>query len=205
MLAHKNSETIDIKAVTKQIHRTIVEDGLLDIMIGIALILSTFHLMGILSYFWILWVPIAVVLTQVVRRRFIYPRTGYVNFSLSAGQVASIFGLSIAVIALLTILLALIATGIGKPIKENWREILNLSLIAYTVLFFCFIAFQFNAPRWYMHGILMGGAFLLGRAFEAHGIVIALGIWIILVGTYVFLRFIQRFPIEPTEDASDVR
>lgn len=205
MLAQKILESINLKVFTKQVHRTIVEDGLLEIMIGITLILTTFHLMDILSNVWIIWIPIAIALIQVIRRRFVYPRTGYVNFSLSASQVAKIFGLSVAVIVLLTILLALIVTGIGKPIKENWREILNISLITYIVLSCCFIAFRFNVPRWYIHGILMGGAFLIGKAFKAHGIVIAFGTWIIFVGTYVFIRFLQRFPIESNEDSSDVR
>jgi hypothetical protein len=94
MSAHQNLENINLEVVQRRVHRTIIEDGLLDIMIGVALVLSSLHLMNrslVLNY---LWIPIAVVLIEIIRRRFVYPRTGYVKLSFSAGKVASTINFS---------------------------------------------------------------------------------------------------------------
>ena len=75
------SEPIDLKAIKTKIHRTILEDGLLDIMLGIYLILSGIYLFNkslILNY---IWFPIALVLIEVIRRRYIFPRSGYVKLN----------------------------------------------------------------------------------------------------------------------------
>jgi len=205
MSANNNSTTINLKVVERQVHRTIIEDGLLDITIGVYMILSSFHLEN-RSFIWnYLWMPIGLVLIEVIRRRFIFPRTGFVKITFTAGKVASMLGVTIGAMTLLTALLALIAAGIGQPVRENWREILTLSLIIFTVIFFCFIAFRFKVSRWYIHGLLLGASLLLGRAFDAPGILIALGIWLILVGGFVFIRIIQRFPLQSTEDTADAQ
>ena len=188
------TETIDLNSIKIKIHRTILEDGLIEIMLGVYLTLSGIYLSNrslILNY---IWLPIGFVLIDILRRRYVYPRTGYAKISFSAAEIVRIFGALIIGIAVLTALIALIATGMGRPIEENWREIITFALIFFTVIFFCFIAHRFNVPRWYLHGITMGIVFPLSKMFDVHGLVLGLGVWIALVGVYVFLRFLNETP-----------
>lgn len=43
----------------------------------------------------------------------------------------------------------------------------------------------------------MGVVFLLSEAYDTHGLVLGLGVWISLVGLVVFVRFLKQFLIEP--------
>ena len=191
------SETIDLKAIKTNIYRTILEDGLLEIMIGIYFLLSGVFLHNRSMIWNYLWLAIAPVLIEIIRRRFIYPRSGYVKISLPTVKIVAIFGAMLAGTAVLAALIALLASSTGHPIMGNWREIISYALIFCLVISFFFIAYRFSLTRWYMHTISTGIVFLLGKAFDAPGLVSALGIWITLVGTYVFIRFMKQFPIEP--------
>ena len=61
----------------KKAERTILEDGLVDNTMGIYILLSGFFLINrkiILNY---IWLPIGLVNIDVIRRKYIYPCTGY--------------------------------------------------------------------------------------------------------------------------------
>jgi len=204
MSTNSNFREIDLQAVGKQVNRTVVEDGLLEIMFGIALILSSFNLMirsFILNY---LWIPVAIFLIEFIRKRFVYPRTGYWQISFSIGRVARIFGVIILAIAVLTVIITIVLGGFGGADQGGWRRGLTIALIIFSVLFFCFIAYWFHVPRWYVHGILIGVAFITGRAYDAHWVVIPLGVWITLAGVYVFVSFLRRNPVQTPAESKDV-
>jgi hypothetical protein len=191
------SEIIDLKTVKIKIYRTILEDGLLEIMMGIYFILSVFYINNqsfILHY---LWLPIGLVLIEVIRRRIIFPRSGYAKISLSAGEIGTIFGIIIIGVAILTALIAVIAAGIGLPIVKNWREIISYALIFFLVISFCFIGYRFKLSRWFLHGISIGLVLLLSKVFDIDEFVFILGIWVTLVGLIVLVRYIRQFPVEP--------
>ena len=197
------SDTLDLNAIKTHIYRTVLEDGLLEIMMGIYLLLSGFYINNKFMILYYLWLPIALILMEIIRRRYVYPRSGYVKISFSAIQIIAILGSILVGTVILATLIALTATGIGHPIKGNWREIISYALIFLLVISFCFIAYRFKTPRWYMHGISTGIIFLISKTLAAHGLVLGLGIWITLVGVYVFIRFLRHFPIEP-DNISDV-
>lgn len=191
------SETMDLKAVKTRIYRIILEDGLLEIMMGIYLVLSGIYLNKtslILNY---LWLPIGLILIEVIRRRYIYPRTGYVKISLPAIEIVKILGGILIIGAILTIFIALFAHSLGRPVEGNWREIISYALIFLLIIVFCFIAYRFYAPRWYLHGVSIGLVFLVSKLLDAPKLVFGLGIWITLVGLIVFIRYLSQFPVEP--------
>lgn len=195
------NETVDLKAIKTKIYRTILEDGLLEIMMGIYLVLSGIYLNKtplILNY---LWLPIALILIEVIRRLYIYPRTGYVNISLPASEIIKILAAILIGGTILTALTALIANSMGHPAAGNWREIISYGLIFLLIIVFCFIAFRFHAPRWYMHGISIGLVFLMSKTLDLPKLVLGLGIWITLVGVIVFIRYLNQYPLEPNSTA----
>ena len=191
------SGNLDLKAIRVKIYGTILEDGLLEIVMGVYLVFSMFTINNpsfILHY---IWLPIGLVLIEVVRRRIIFQRSGYAKISLSAGEIGAIFGIILIGVAVLTGLIALIAGGFGLPIIKNLREMISYALIFFLVISFCFIAYRFKLPRWYMHGISIGLVMILSKVFDFHELVFILGIWVTLVGIIVLARYIRQFPIEP--------
>jgi hypothetical protein len=162
-------EKLDIKKIKIQTQRTILEDGLLEIMMGIYFILSGIYLTNkslIINY---LWLPLALVLVEVIRRRYVYPRTGYARLSLSTRDIVGVLLGVIGSIALLTGIIALIAVG-------NWRGSLPYSLAIVTTIFFWVIAYRFKSLRWYLHGILIGSVILINQVIKIPALVFGLGV-----------------------------
>jgi hypothetical protein len=201
------SSSVEGKEVRNRIRRRIVEDGLLEVMIGIALILSSIHLMHrsfILNY---LWLPFAGVLIELARKRFVYRYTGYAKISLPARDILTFAGISIAVWAILVGLLAVVPKIVSSIPELGFSNILFFSLIIYTMLFFFFVAKRFSVPRWYIHGILIAFVLILGKLMSLPWTVLGLGVWIMLVGIYVFIRFLaeckRRYQLDTDSDRYD--
>jgi hypothetical protein len=196
------SGNLDLKTIRVKIYGTIIEDGLLEIMIGVYFILSSIFLSNRAMILNFLWLPVAPVLIEVIRRRYIYPRAGYAKISLSVVEIITILTAILVVVIILAGLIGLFAMGTSHPLAKDWRSILIYALILATAISFCFIAYRFGAVRWYMHGVSMGVIFLLGKLFNATELVLLLGIWITLVGIAVFIRFTNRFRTEPDQNPS---
>jgi hypothetical protein len=49
-----------------------------------------------------------------------------------------------------------------------------------------------------MHGISIGLVFLLSKTLDIPKLVFGLGIWITMVGVIVFIRYLNKYPVEPT-------
>ena len=184
--------------------RSILEDGLLDIMLGIYLILAGMFLMQKINFLYLLWLPIATTLIEVFRRKWIYPRVGYAKLKFSFLAIFGTLAAIVAGIALITISIALLASGLGYPAMANWRNLVSAGLIISTTIFFCFIAYRYRVPRWYFFGILMGVVFILGKAYHSPVLVIGLGLLILLTGIGVLVQFLQRHPIYTTTPGDDL-
>jgi hypothetical protein len=189
-------EKPDLKTMKTKVHRTILEDGLLEIMLGIYFVLSGLYLKDkslVINYFWL---PVALVLIDVLRRRYVYPRTGFARLKMKASEIIRVFLAIILGVGLIAALIALVAAGFGEPIKGKWRDILTIALILFTTIFFCFIAYRFDVPRWYLHGILIGSVILLNQFVKIPMLVIALGGLIIAIGMWVFIDFLNKYPVQ---------
>ena len=191
------SEQLDLKKVRTQIYRTILEDGLLDIMLGISLTLSGIFLLNrsmIMNY---IWLPIALVLIEVIRRKFIIPRSGYVKIKVSAFEIIRLLLAIVAAVSLITAALGLISAGLNHKLAGNWRELTSYALIIFIPIFFCATAYKFNIQRWDLNGLLMGTVFFLAKVFDLPWLLIASGVVISLIGVLVFARYLRTYPSTP--------
>ena len=109
-----------------------------------------------------LWLPLGFVLIEVVRRRYVFPRTGYAKISLSTVEIISIFGVLLAGTAMLSVLIALIAGSMGHLVEGNWREIISYALIGVLVMAFCFTVVGAN------HGLAFFSSAYYSLANPAH-------------------------------------
>lgn len=197
-------EKLDLKKLRVKTHRTILEDGLLEVMLGIYFVLSGLYLTNkslIINY---LWLPFALVLIDVIRRRYVYPRTGYAKIKLSTREIVGVLLAIVLGIALLTGIIALITAGVGDPLAGNWRNSLTFALIIFTTIFFCVIAYRFSAPRWYLHGFLIGSVILLNQVVKVPALVFGLGVLIIAIGLWVFFSYLREYPVQSDDSSSKI-
>ena len=193
------SQDIDFKCITRNIYRTVLEDGLLEMMLGVYLVLSGIFLMNktlILNY---LFLPFALLLIEYLRRKFIYPRVGYVKIKISVRRLFKIFVFILVGFVVTTLLTALISVGVGQTWFGSWQNFITYALILFTVVFFCGIGVRFKIARWFLYGILIGIVFMLSKMIDAHGLLILLGVCVAIIGIVVFTRFIQEYPIQPVD------
>jgi hypothetical protein len=192
-------EKLNLRKIKIKTQRTILEDGLLELMLGIYFVLSGIYLANkslILNY---LWLPFALVLIDVIRRRYVYPRTGYVKLKLSTNEIIRMLLAIVIGVGLITGITALIATGIGRPLAGNWRNSLTFALILFTIIFFCGIAYRYSTPRWYFHGILIGFVILINQVIKIPALVIGLGVLMIATGLWVFTGYLRKHPVQSDE------
>jgi len=193
------SQDIDLNYFSRNIYRTVLEDGLLETMLGVYLILSGIFLMNktlILNY---LFLPFALILIESLRRKFIFPRVGYVKIKIPAKSLVNRFSFILIGFAVTILLTAFLSVGIGQTWFGSWRDFISYALILVAVVFFCGIGIKFKIVRWFLHGILVGIVFLLSKMIDAHGLLILLGVYVAIIGIVVFLRFIQENPIQPVD------
>ena len=76
------SEINNLQELKIRAQRSVLDDGLLDITMGVYLVLSGLFLNNRLLVINYIWLPFGLVLVDVIRGKYIYPRTGYAKFQL---------------------------------------------------------------------------------------------------------------------------
>lgn len=196
---------VDIRKIENRIQRTVVEDGLTDIMLGVSLVLSGIYLMNRSLVFNYFWLPIALWIIEVARRKFIYPRVGYAKLKMPIRRVIKILVSVLVGIAITIIIVTIISLGLGNQLAGKWDDLISNALILFTGAAFCWIAFRFHVRRWYVHGVLTAVVLFIGREVDMPGLVIGLGVFVTLLGAVVFAQFLQAHPREAMglEEVSD--
>jgi len=203
-------EKINLKQVERNVFRDYFKDGLFDIVVGTYLLLIGLMLpMGTVTPFIALFVIFSRSLLRRLKKRFTYPRTGYVELRQGDPQPLPRLVLGSLVLGLIALVAVLIAAGvIARP--GQWYQWIPIFLGILLAGVFLGLALRARLARYYViAGIaLIGGptAALLpltgkldniGICFDMVGAV--LPAW----GVLVFVRFLRKHPL-PTEEVSDV-
>jgi hypothetical protein len=201
------NNNVDIRKIENQIQRTVVEDGLVDIMLGISLVLSGIYLINRSLVFNYFWLPFGLWIIEVARRKYIYPRVGYAKLKMPIRRVIKILVFVLVGIAITITIVTIVSLGLGNQLAGKWDDLISYTLILFTGAAFCWIAFKFQVRRWYLHGVLMAIVLFIGRETDMPGLVISLGAFVTLIGAVVFAQFLQAHPkgsagLEEVSDAS---
>lgn len=204
-------QEIDLAQIERHIFRDYLQDGLLDLVMGTWLLLIGLGLVsGLTAVFVVLGIFGCPFLLRALKRRFTYPRAGYVELREGDPGPAPWIILGSLLLGLVVLVVVLIAVGaIGDPAQwYRWMPIgwgiwlagilLGLGaavrLMRYYIL--AFIAF--------VAGPFFSSLSLPGKLENLGLFLVAVGAALLIWGLVVFLRFLHRHPLAE-EGAGDVR
>jgi hypothetical protein len=204
-------EKINLKQVERNVLRDFFQDGLTDMLFG-----AFFFFLGLLLpqhgglVVWpILLIVFSAPLLQALKKRFTYPRTGYVAFRQGDPGPVPWFVLGSLVLGLVALVAVLIAAGvIADP--GRWYRWMPIFFGIWLAGVFLGLGLQVRMVRYYVVAGLSLAAGPLAALLPLTGKLANIGLFstavgaVILVwGVVAFVRFLQRHPL-PAEGNADV-
>jgi hypothetical protein len=203
-------EQIDIDKIERNVYRDYCQDGLADMLIGAYLLFWGLALpAGTVAPFIVLFLFFAPAL-QALKKRFVYPRTGYVELRQGDPQPLPQFILGSLILGLVALVAVLIAAGvIAQP--DRWYRWMPIMFGIWLTGIFLGLALRVRLARYHV----MAGVALIGGPASAllslPGKLDNLGLFLASVGAVLLgwgmvalLVFVRRHPIQ-VEKADDVR
>ena len=179
------------KKLRKQYARTFHNDGLIDFFIGWAVVSAGIFLQTSLIIFSFLgWMPILLILP--IKQRFVIPRYGYVKFAKPTKIPRGILIAAGGVIIVGSLLLAILS---GKP---GFSTPIAIAVLVIALLF----SIDQGYNRVTVYAVFVPLLFILGLGFDmlTPAIAITIGTVLMLLGIYLFLSFIKKYPLDPEDE-----
>jgi len=178
------------KELRKQYARTFHNDGLLDFFVGWAIVSAGIYILTSLTIFSFAgWMPIFLI--APLKKRFVIPRFGYAKFSKPASIPRPILIGAGAVILVGTLLITFLGNlGSRAPIIVG---LLGIALLAV-------LDKGFN--RITVYAIFIPVFFVAGFGLNilTPGLVILTGGVLMALGIYLFVTFMQKYPLEAEKE-----
>jgi hypothetical protein len=202
------SDKISLREVEKNIFKKAVDDGLWDILIGLYFLNFglTLKLSESLGDFWSSAVTIPVfglefLIIWVIRKKVVMPRIGRVQFGRARKARLKSFTIVMLVFNVLAFVAGLIAAfNVDKSSSVKPPYLLGLLLLSA----FSMAAYYLDFTRFYVYGLLVGLAPVVGEWLWAQGLAshhgfpvtfgVAAGI-MVLVGVVTFVRLLRENPV----------
>lgn len=212
------TESIDLKSLEEKAYRSVFNDGLWDIFIGM-LILNLgmgplfdffFGSLGYLAIFIIIlvWNTITLLIFILGKKYITIPRIGYVKFG--PKRKSKQLKLKIFLIGVFFVNLLLFVLNIADIIEYSQMQPLLIALfLGFGILTipFCIIAYFLDFTRLYYYAFSAGLGFFLtellppivGEYLDDFIIFGVIGGIIILIGLYYFISFLKKYPLSKRE------
>jgi MFS family permease len=205
------SHNLDLKEIERRVHQSVFQDGLMEIMMG-GFLLVVGALFAI-SMKWILLPSLLVIflgnpLLERAKKRYIYPRIGYVK--LRPEKEADPKGIAMAAIVFVVILLGsgLLTLAIGKD--RGWAFWFKYFLPGSTGFMLAIGPFWLGETYGVRRGYVFAVLFLLSgivipvlgiaSGYEAIGFeCLLVGVISLISGVIMFTRFLRNNPVVPEE------
>jgi hypothetical protein len=205
------SQNLDLKEIERRVHQSVFQDGLIEIMMGGFLLIAGASL--VMEMKWIPLISLLVIflgnpLLERAKRRYIYPRIGYVK--LRPEREASPKGIVVAVIVFVVILLGsgLFTLAMGKD--RDWAFWFRYFLPGSTGFMLAIGPFWLGETYGVRRGYVFAALFLLSgiaipvlgiaSGYEAVGLeCLVVGVISLISGVIMFIRFLRKVPVVPEE------
>lgn len=182
--------TEQTKKLRKQYARTFHNDGLLDFFVGWALVSAGIYLLTSLTIFSFAgWMPI--LLIAPLKKQFVIPRFGYAKFKQAAAIPRPILIGAGAALLAGTILVTLLGS-------QGFRVPIIVVLLGLPLLF----ALDKGFNRVTVYAIFIPLFFIIGFGMNVltPAIIILVGVVLMALGIYLFVKFLQKYPLEAEEE-----
>jgi len=208
------TESIDLKSLEKKAYRSVFNDGLWDLFIGMLILnLGTgplftflFGSLGNLTVFIIMtiWNIITLLIFILGKKYITIPRVGYVKFG--PKRKSKQLKLKIFLIVVFFVNLILFGLNLGDMIDYSLIQPLLIALFLgfglFTIPFFV-IAYFLDFTRLYYYSFSAGLGFFLtellspivGDYLDDFIVFGVIGGIIILIGLYYFISFLKKYPL----------
>jgi len=207
------SATIDLLKIEKKAYRDSQQDGIMELVIGLYLVITIVLLINSNYVFLVLLLPpMFAFITERLRRRYTYPRIGYVKLHTDPPKetVKGIFTYMIAVLAVVVIISFIISGDMASLERcVKWSPaFVGLMMVGA----FHYMASKSGSIRFHVFAVVSATlGFVLSMVdfdseFKYIGLIIYLlimGGFLVISGIMMFIRFLHRYPL-PEKEASDV-
>jgi len=195
------NETTNLKSIERRVYLSYHQDGLIDLIMG-GVLLSLSLIIWLLPEFWFVLIGGFIVMTTAyaaAKKAITFPRVGYVEFSQVRRKKTQYIFLAFIVITVFGNILTIIAwmfPALGILIFESAFTLLIIGVIGGGIL--AFIGYISEIWRFYLYGIifLSSAVFTFFVPSLAVFPLIVLGSVMIIFGSILLYRFIQRYPKE---------
>lgn len=203
------SENRDLKRIERRAFAHFLQDGLAETVFGLFLVVlgSFMSLTGGVLIALALFM-LAAHLARKVRKRFVYPRTGYAE--LRPGEPRRLIQAVAAFAAIAFVGTGvLIVTGHGS-VAGNWYRWLPIFYGLFVSGAFVGLALASGIPRYWMYALASFAAGVAwtvpvfeGRMTGMSLFLLSMGVFLLSCGVIVFILFLRRHPIRAEEASYD--
>ena len=186
-----------IESIEREAFRSFWNDGLLDVMLGLAVLLIGISWWQNIAVLGAVFPAVCVSIWFPLRKRLIEPRMGYVEFSGPREVMARSFkfglgGFFAGTMMLGVMIYVLLNNDILPPAAE-WIAGFPLLLIAIPAVLFALFT-QCKRFAVYALVLFISGVEMVIQGWEPHVGLIASGVFILVVGMFILLRFLGNHP-----------
>lgn len=201
------TQNINLKEIEKKAYRDSQQDGLMEVMMGLILMTFGGFFYSLIFAFYILLIVFAGRIVEFIRRRYTYPRIGFVKFHEENPKDAltGVFLFEVAVIVIMFTLISIFGEVTDYSQWVKWSPLFfgmilvgpfahaqsrsgNVRYTGYAILsvvlglFFSLAEFASGRTGLILYLVLMGGFLLIS-------------------GLFIFARFLRRYPLATTGGA----
>lgn len=193
---------VNLAAVELRARRAYYEDGLLELVGGLLQLVISLLLgkTGLIAFAVILGIPASQKLLEALRRRYVYPRTGYARFPKDQQSRQALWPMLFVPLGML--ILVLLGDRIGNPYR--WLPAFVGMLFAGMLLYF---AAQSRLVRYYalaawaaLCGLLFSLPRYAGRMDGIRLVLLSAGGALAISGAVNLALFVRRHPLLAEED-----
>jgi len=193
----------DTGSLERRAYRTLNEDGLVDVGVGLGLLAAALYiglprLAGTNMAAWSALAPIMIMLLlRGLRKRFVYPRIGYARIRPASPAIILMVTLNLLLVAGLVVTAIYAGRGIRPPASLFPWLFRALALAGAATL--ALMGLRTGFVRFYVHAAVILVAALASAAVrsEDDGLLLLLGLpglVMLAAGMVCFFRFLQRHP-----------
>lgn len=203
------SHEIDLKKIEKKSYMLFHKDGIWDLSIGLALLITAIFMYTGNPAIGAIFPAMAVILIPIIKKTIIYPRLGYVKFSEKREKKEKSNKTSLTMLFSVTSVLGVVVflAYLGKADWQLWLK--NTGLIplgTVMAIVSAVLGILYGIKRCYFYAVLVFLTFLIGHNMLLRPAVelFVIGLILSIVGFILFIRFMGNYPKPSREEINGI-